>query len=80
MGIFPQNEAPLEVGNYCRVCCLSDFMCLQIICLDDTEGRTEEKRKPVIRTKRREATRKRREGLGLIHKGTHWSRVSPRRL
>lgn len=54
MDIFLQNEALLEVGRYCSVWYLINFMHLQIMCVDDAE--------------RREATSKRREGLGLVHK------------
>lgn len=55
MDIFLQNEAPPEIGHYFSVWYLINFMYLQIICVDDAEGR--------------EVTSKRREGLGLVHKG-----------
>lgn len=55
MDIFLQNEALLEVGRYCSVWYFINFMHLQIMCVEDAEGR--------------EATSKKGEGLGLDHKG-----------
>lgn len=61
---FLQNEVPLEVGDTARFVILVT-LCLQMIGLEDTEGRAGEKRKPGTRTKEKGGHQEEKESLGL---------------